>query len=56
MILNPYISLKKYDSHSELEVVQLVVKLFSLELKNNDPLALASDVRSIMHDIKTIGV
>ena len=45
-----------YDSHSELEVVQLLIKLFSLELKNDDPLALASEVRLIMHDIKTTGV
>ena len=29
-----------------------MIKLFSLELKNEDPLALASEVRSIMHDIK----
>ena len=33
-----------------------MIKLFSLELKNDDPLALASDVISIMHDIKNIGV
>lgn len=45
-----------YDLHSELEVVQLMIKLFSLELKNDDPLPLASKVRSIIHDIKTIGV
>ena len=57
---NAYDALKKfkelYDSHSELEVVQLMIKLFSLELKNDDPLALASEVRSIMHDIKNTGV
>ena len=45
-----------YDSHSELEVVQLMIKLFSYELKNHDPLALVSELRSIMNDIKTIGV
>ena len=33
-----------------------MIKLFSLELKNDDPLALASKVRSIMHDIKNTGV
>ena len=33
-----------------------MIKLFSLELKNDVPLALASEVRSIMHDIKTIDV
>ncbi len=41
-----------YDSHSALEVVQLMIKLFILELQNNDPLALASEVKSIMHDIQ----
>jgi len=45
-----------YDSHSALEVVQLMIKLFTLELQNNDPLALASDVKSIMHDIKSTKV
>jgi len=45
-----------YDSHSALEVVQLMIKLFTLELKNNDPLALASEVKSIMHDIKSTKV
>ena len=36
-----------YDSHFALEVVQLMIKLFTLELKNNDPLALASEIKSI---------
>src|SRR5699024_10865005 len=45
-----------YDSHSVLEVVQLMIKLFTLELQNNDPLALASEVKSIMHDIKSTKV
>ena len=45
-----------YDSHSALEVVQLMIKLFSLELQNDDPLALASEVKSIMHDIKVTNV
>ena len=45
-----------YDSHSALEVVQLMIKLFTLELQNNDPLALASEVKSIMHDIKVTNV
>eukprot|EP00253_Pinus_taeda_P017818 PITA_17818 len=45
-----------YDSHSALEVVQLMIKLFILELQNNDPLALASEVKSIMHDIKSTKV
>ena len=33
-----------------------MIKLFSLELKNDDPLALASKLRSIMHDIKKTSV
>ena len=41
-----------YDSHSALEVVQLVIKFFTLELQNDDPLTLSSEVKSIMHDIK----
>jgi len=45
-----------YDSHSALEFVQLMIKLFTLELQNNDPLALASEVKSIMHDIKATKV
>eukprot|EP00253_Pinus_taeda_P034097 PITA_34097 len=44
---------KLYDSHSTLEVVQLMIKLFTLEQQNNDPLALASEIKSIMHDIKS---
>ena len=45
-----------YDSHSKLKVVQLMIKLFSMELKNDDPIALASKVKSIMHDIEVINV
>eukprot|EP00253_Pinus_taeda_P005519 PITA_05519 len=45
-----------YDSHSALEVVQLMIKLFTLELQNNDPLALAYEIKSIMHDIKSTKV
>jgi len=42
-----------YGSHSALEFVQLMIKLFTLELQNNDPLALSFEVMSIMHDIKS---
>eukprot|EP00253_Pinus_taeda_P014473 PITA_14473 len=45
-----------YDSHSALEVIQLMIKLFTLELQNNDPLTLASEIKSIMHDIKSTKV
>jgi len=41
-----------YDSHSKLEVVQLMIKLFNIDLKNDDALSLASEVRSIMHELK----
>lgn len=29
-----------FESHSELELIQLQLKLFNLELKNDDPMAL----------------
>lgn len=45
-----------YDSHYAFQVVQLMIKLFTLELQNNDPLALTSEVKSIMHDIKATKV
>eukprot|EP00253_Pinus_taeda_P034253 PITA_34253 len=45
-----------YDSHFAFEVIQLMIKLFTLELQNNDLLALASEVKSIMHDIKATKV
>lgn len=58
--LNSFEALNKlkelYDSHFELEVVQLLIKLFNFELKNDDPLALASKVRSRIHDIKVTSV
>jgi len=45
-----------YESHFELEVFQLMIKLFKLELKNDDPLALQLELISIIHDIKIIGI
>jgi hypothetical protein len=55
-----YGALKKlkdlYDSHSELELIQLLVKLFNLELKNDDPMDLASEIKAILHDIDATGV
>jgi len=57
---NSFGALKKlkelYDSHSELEVVQLMSKLFNLKLKDDDPISLAFEIRAIMHDIEAIGV
>jgi hypothetical protein len=33
-----------------------MVKLFNLELKNDDPMDLDSEIKSIMHDIEATGV
>lgn len=55
-----YGALKKlkdlYDSHSKLEIIQLWMKLFNLELKDNDPMALASKIEAISHDIDATSV
>ena len=45
-----------FESHSKLELVQLQLKLFNLKLKNDDPMALISEIRAIMHDIDSTGV
>jgi hypothetical protein len=45
-----------YDTHSELELIPLMVKLFNLELKNDDPMDLDYERKSIMHDIYAIRV
>jgi len=39
-----------------LELIQLLLKLFNLELKDNDPMALASKIKAIMHNIDATGV
>ena len=36
--------------------MQLLVKLFNLELKDNDPIKLASEIKAIFHDIESTGV
>ena len=55
-----FVALKKlkdlYDSHSELEIIQLLMKLFNLEMKDNDPMKLASKIRALFHDIEAMGV
>ena len=52
---NSYGALKKlkylYGSHSKLELIQLLLKLFNLELKDNDHMVVASNITSIMHEI-----
>lgn len=45
-----------YDSHSELEIIQLLLKLFNLEMKDNDPLKSASEIKTSFHDIEAIGI
>jgi hypothetical protein len=45
-----------YDSHSELEIIQLLMKLFNLELKDNNPMKLASKIKAFFHDIDSTGV
>jgi hypothetical protein len=45
-----------YDTHLELELIQLMVKLFNLKLKNDDPMDLDYEIKSIMHDIDVTGV
>ena len=45
-----------YDSHSEMEVIQLMLKLFSLEVKDNDPMLVASEIKAIMHKIQATGM
>jgi hypothetical protein len=45
-----------YDSHLELEIIELQLKLFNLELKDNDPMDLAYEIKSIMHDIDVASV
>jgi len=58
-INDSYGALKKlmnlYDSHSKMEPIQLLV-LFNLKLKNDDPMALAYEIKAIMHGIDAIGV
>ena len=45
-----------YDSHYEVEIIQLLMSLFNLELKGNDPIKLTFEIRDICHDIDPTGV
>jgi hypothetical protein len=45
-----------YDTHSELELIQLLVKLFNLELKNDELMSLSFEIKAIMHDIEATRV
>lgn len=59
-ITNSYDALKKLkglnDSHLKLEVVQLMIKLFNLDLRDNDPLVLDLEIIAITHDVGVTGV
>ena len=39
-----------------MEVIQLMLKLFSLEVKDNDPMLVASEIKAIMHKIQASGM
>lgn len=56
----PFTTLKKlkylYDSHSKLEIIQLLMKLFILDMKDNDPMKLASEIETLYHDIEATRV
>jgi hypothetical protein len=45
-----------YDSHKKLELIQLLINLFNLEMKDNNPMALASKIKVIIHKVDAIGV
>jgi hypothetical protein len=59
-INDSYGTLKKlkdfYDSHLELELIQLLVKLFNLELKKDESMTLDYEIKATMHDIDVTGV
>ena len=38
-----------------MEIIQLLLKLFNLEMIDNDPLKLASEIKAINHEIECIG-
>lgn len=40
-----------YDSNSKSKLVQLLVNLFMLELKDDNPMGLAFELKTILHDI-----
>jgi hypothetical protein len=39
-----------------LKLFKLLMKLFNLEMKDNDPMKLASEIRALYHDIEATGV
>jgi hypothetical protein len=45
-----------YETHSKPELIQLMVNLFNLELKNDDPMYLTFEIKDIMNKIDSIGM
>jgi hypothetical protein len=45
-----------YGSHSKLDLIQLLLKLFNLELKDNNPMAFAYEIKAIMHVVDATSV
>ena len=45
-----------YDSHSKLEIIQLLMKLFNLEKIDNDTMKLDSKIGALFHDIEAMRV
>ena len=39
-------------THSKLDLIQLLLKLFNLELKENDPIVVAPKIKDIMYGVK----
>ena len=37
-----------YDSHSKMEIIHLLSKLFSLEVKNNDPMLVTYEIKVLI--------
>ena len=33
-----------------MEIIQLLMKLFNMELQDNDPMKLASEIKALFHD------
>jgi hypothetical protein len=45
-----------YDSQQELELIQLLIKLFNLEIEDVVPMPLAFEIKAITHDIDATSV
>ena len=45
-----------YDLHSEMDIIQLMLKLFNFEVTDSDPMMGSYDIREIMHEIQEYGM